>query len=305
MSANFFQNRMMRVIFRSKQSFLVFFPPIRVHVWGGFGSQLFALALGFKLKATFKRRRIKFIFHSAGVTERFLELPESWLSGFTFTQERDFLANNTDLRERLSTSKSIQMKSLLISLLIKLGLLARLNTEEEFSRIKYWVISIRGHYSRLQLNRNHIEMISMWFNKGNKLGFEKKGATHFRMGDLLNLANKNYVSPYRVAEAWKLHYDSYQTIEIFSDSNSDVVQRILGPSVSSIFSNFISTSPIRTIESCCAAEAFVGTNSKLTIWIALLRTLNPNLRSVLPMELKVAIENVLLEQIEANQFIFY
>ena len=47
---------------------------LRVHSWGGLGSQLFALSLIFDLVRKFPKKRIELIHHTAGVTRRLFEL---------------------------------------------------------------------------------------------------------------------------------------------------------------------------------------------------------------------------------------
>ena len=51
-------------------------PSIKVHCWGGFGSQLFALALCNELKTKFPTRKLILILHSSGVSKRVPEIQE-------------------------------------------------------------------------------------------------------------------------------------------------------------------------------------------------------------------------------------
>ena len=57
-------------------------PRVRVHSWGGFGSQLFAMIIAERLIAKKGLRQIMIVFHTSGVTERELEIPKSWLDRF-------------------------------------------------------------------------------------------------------------------------------------------------------------------------------------------------------------------------------
>ena len=47
---------------------------LRVHCWGGLGSQLFALAHAYELRKKFPKRKIMLFLHTSGVSERFSEL---------------------------------------------------------------------------------------------------------------------------------------------------------------------------------------------------------------------------------------
>ena len=52
---------------------LRFLPALRVHSWGGFGSQLFTAYVVLKLQKQFTNRRIKVVVHTSGVTRRVSE----------------------------------------------------------------------------------------------------------------------------------------------------------------------------------------------------------------------------------------
>ena len=49
-------------------------PAIKIHIWGGLGSQLYALALKIDLQKKFKTRKVVLVFHNSGVTRRDAEL---------------------------------------------------------------------------------------------------------------------------------------------------------------------------------------------------------------------------------------
>ena len=48
-------------------------PALRVHSWGGFGSQLFTAYIILKVQNRYPGRRIKVVVHTSGVTRRFSE----------------------------------------------------------------------------------------------------------------------------------------------------------------------------------------------------------------------------------------
>ena len=64
-------------------------PALRVHSWGGFGSQLFAAHAILRIQKLFPYRRIKVIIHSSGVTKRTKEVDFS-LIGINAFQKEDF-----------------------------------------------------------------------------------------------------------------------------------------------------------------------------------------------------------------------
>ena len=86
-------------------------PSIKIHCWGGIGSQLFTLALALDLNKRYPKRPIKFIFHTGGVTRRSLEidfLPEK----FRYEVKDDFIEikvvkNNNKFHIKEDTKYSI------------------------------------------------------------------------------------------------------------------------------------------------------------------------------------------------------
>jgi hypothetical protein len=136
-----------------------FAPSINVHVWGGFGSQLFALIIAERLQIKTRLRRIKIIFHSSGVTERKLEIPEIWLEQFKVEIRDDYRDRSLSQGVRDSNSNISKIRKRIKNILITSGLTATSNSEKAFSELKPWVVSIRGHYTELQLreSENSIE----------------------------------------------------------------------------------------------------------------------------------------------------
>ena len=48
--------------------------PIRIHCWGGLGSQLYAWALFERLSIRFPKRKLRLVLHTSGVTRRASDL---------------------------------------------------------------------------------------------------------------------------------------------------------------------------------------------------------------------------------------
>ena len=64
--------------------------PLRVHCWGGLGSQLYALAVAYDLQRKYPKRKIKLLLHTGGVTKRVSELDFIDSIGFEIIQISDF-----------------------------------------------------------------------------------------------------------------------------------------------------------------------------------------------------------------------
>ena len=82
--------------------------PINIHVWGGLGSQLFALALVEDLAKKFPKRSLRMIFHTGGVTYRKLDIAPL-LSEYKFFVNDDY-ASHSVTRDSGRSVKNISAK---------------------------------------------------------------------------------------------------------------------------------------------------------------------------------------------------
>lgn len=281
------------------------FPAIRVHVWGGFGSQLFALVIAERLQRKSRFRRIEIIFHTSGVTERKLEIPGLWLAKFRTIIVEDFPNQS---HEDLIVDKKVyrlKMRQKLKGLLLKLGLTATSNSEMEFSSLKPWVLSIRGHYTEINLKESEILELMQKFELSIETPQLRVIAIHYRLGDLLELEEKGFVSPIRIIKTLKSSMGSNLPIRVFSDSTQydfkELWQGADGPEIWE-FSNL---SPIQTVQSCFNAKEFLGTNAKLSLWIALFRSMVSRYPTFVPTEIQHQINTLFKLQTTSNSINVY
>ena len=99
-----------------------FLPPLRIHSWGGLGSQLFAIALAEELKVIFPKRSFKIVLHTGGVTRRLPEIV-GLFPNFDYIYEDDF-QSNVNAPQDLSKRKNIDFRKSIKFLLSFLGFLA-------------------------------------------------------------------------------------------------------------------------------------------------------------------------------------
>ena len=281
-----------------------FSPPIRVHIWGGFGSQLFGLVIAWRLSTSHRYRRVKLIFHTSGVSERVRELPLSWLSDYSINEIQDFAKSRMGVGPSQSTSTSKTLVSFLNSVLIRIGLLARANTDLELRRLKPWVLALRGHYTEFRLEDLEITRLMSLFEISKKRPFDNVLSIHYRLGDLLKLSSKSYIQPNRIKEA--LNHLSHKNIPvvILSDSDSEVVSSLLASHLNERGSSYLRMSPIDTIRSCVNSVEFLGTNSKLSLWIAIFR-LSEGAMTALPRELLNHLENEIELENQSQKLLVY
>lgn len=251
-------------------------PPINVHVWGGFGSQLFAAIVAKRLKNCFPMRKIRIVFHSSGVTSRKIEIPSMLFQNFEIIFCDDFVVEQLTIKKRSNTSMAKVyinsfMRSLMIEGLEKLKLLVRLNNESDFGALRPWLLEVRGHYTKIHLTSHEIN----WLKQNiiaddcvNELGNEV--SIHFRLGDLLTLQMKSHISTKAIAGVIS-KIQNHSCVAIFSDSPPCVVKKVMYNSGFLSQSEILNLPTIEVIRSCTLSPYFIGTNSKISLWIAIFR----------------------------------
>jgi hypothetical protein len=248
-------------------------PAINIHIWGGLGSQLYALALQIDLSKKYQFREIKFLFHTSGVTRREPEL--NLFSNSLITKEDFEKKNKTSVK--LGNNKLNKISKLTIKYLLELsGFTATCNDNTQYDSLKPWVLSIRGHYSKRRISYDSsikiLQLLNMKNNSLSDLYKENCISLQYRLGDLLSLDNK---SPIDFAILKKtiskvLDEKSIYHVNIYSDSKNTAIEHM------NFFSNkveleFRDVNAKDTIMECTFSQVFIGTNSKISIWIAFLR----------------------------------
>jgi hypothetical protein len=262
---------------------LKFLPVLKIHAWGGLGSQLFAVSIAYDLFKSFPGRRIRIVLHTGGVTYR---LPEvvTLFPGYEFGFRDDY---RLDIAPQQSSEKPLngQLRSFLKKISRILHLVETANDEFEFKRIKFWTLSLRGHYSYrtiprefyLQLDKSIKELVtnhSTWLNY--------TCAIHYRLGDLLTLQEKKPLPVDLIMqELAKVKKENHlENFLIFSDSPDIALER-LSPLGSELL-NAPYKNSLEVIDNSVHAKYFVGTSSKISFWIAGLRASVYGLPSSLP-----------------------
>jgi hypothetical protein len=261
-------------------------PHIKIHVWGGFGSQLFALVMAWRISSKFKYRRVKLVFHSSGVTERIRELPSEWLQNVSFIEVKDFV--NTPPSEKPSQSKiAVKVdKTRFLGILLFSGILARANSDKELNRLKPWVLEVRGHYTDLKVNDIELSRLRTLIGIDLEASEINCCSVHYRLGDLMHLESKSYIDPKRIQNILDNYFDKKLPIRIFSDSSQNDVVKLINNLLDENRTSYFALSPIETIRSCFYSREFLGTNSKISLWIATFRLHGASGLTAIPFELQ-------------------
>ena len=270
---------------------LRFLPALRVHSWGGFGSQLFTAYVVLKLQKQFPNRRIKVLSHTSGVTRRISEFDFETL-GVKMIQVEDYKATegqNGMNKTRASYSYNLPqvIRGHLYQILQRLRLVQSANTDLSFNLISLWTLSIRGHYTRLSLDKLFVESLyevlflkeSPFITQNNAL------VVHCRLGDLLNLEEKQPINVDRIEGVLNELRVQTNHLVLLSDSNEAELAEFLKNSVILKFCKPSNYGPNKTLRFCIDAESFIGTGAKISLWAAIFRYFVHEKESFLPTEL--------------------
>ena len=282
---------------------------VQVHCWGGLGSQLNAWATAEAIKQKFKHKSVEIILHTGGVTKRISEI--DFLSPkFEIKIIDDFQSKLDD--SIISVKFRAFVNRVLKVILDKIGLI--LNDERDLilHRVKIWTLSLRGHYSYETLSEQVIYTILTEIEnyKGKAIESSPDSTNdlgiHYRLGDLLKLEEKSFVDP-EVLGRFYLNFYSAHVIDrvyVYSDSPNLAhisLSKYLEPST-----DYLDKDIWATLVELCNHKYFIGTNSKISIWVSLLR----NVRDIetyvcLPSSMKHNLGHIYPKILKSKNTIFY
>jgi hypothetical protein len=282
--------------------------PIAVHSWGGLGSQLHALFLCSRIQKDFPGRKVILVFHSSGVTRRPPEIL-SILGEISYRVIDDFVESGTG--KKSNARFRIKLKKFLST---RLHLLEECNNDFEYLRLRLWTLQTRGHYSRLSLNREFSTEILTRISSSGELGtlgakdFSHSSSIHMRLGDLLEIEEKNPTKFGDVKNVFISNWPIFQGFPLFvySDSPEKAIELLSEIKFAVLADDFLQKSALRTILAMAESSIFVGTASKLSIWVAVLRIhAYPTRRTFLPSYLRPILESLIPNLNESSTVVFY
>ena len=266
-------------------------PELRVHSWGGFGSQLFTAYVILKAKKRYPGRRLKVVIHTSGVTRRVSEFDFEKL-GIKQIQVEDYKNLNMQSHSKVdSFSRHFKLfktlKKNLSKVLKWLRVIQLANSDESFNSIMPWTLALRGHYTRISLDTELIHcLFQLLFDKSSFLtSKETELIIHYRLGDLLNLDEKSPIKPKRIEELLLLLTYNKSKLMVLSDSSEKQFKDFV--SGNTILSSLRSETlePLPSLWLCINSDIFIGTGTKLSLWAAIFREVIDENPSFLPVEL--------------------
>ena len=282
---------------------------IKIHCWGGLGSQLNAWAIAEVIKQKYKHKSVELVFHTGGVTKRISEL--NFLSPKFRIKVIDDFGDNA---ESTSDSKgfSVFANRSLKYFLNKLGLVLNDETELILNRVKSWTLSLRGHYSYEALSEHVIQKMFLEIQKQKKYRIEpsikssKSLGIHYRLGDLVGFEDKSFINP-EVLGIFCLKFilkHNIKKVSVYSDS-----PKIAETSLSAYFdpsTTYLNKDIWQTLFELCNHRHFIGTNSKISIWISLFRSVaNFEATACLPISMKEGLHKIYPKIVNSKNTLFY
>ena len=284
------------------------FNKIFVHSWGGLGSQLFAYSTAEYLGQRYPKKQISIVLHSSGVTKR--------APAIDFLGEKYKIIVKDDFDDRLKSDTNVSKSKLILKQILKMimeksHLVLEGNSTLEQRKIKPWTLVLRGHYSYAEISKNTLKIMAKKIEDLIEPGFRQnfKGASyiglHYRLGDLVKLDNKSHIEP-TVISTYVLQVakvNHVTDIHIYSD-DLVLARNLLSNELND--SAFFNEADIWVaIVNLIHSDYFIGTNSKISIWIILFRLLNdPKSWNAIPLSMQENLEKI-WPQIVSSKNIFY
>jgi hypothetical protein len=204
------------------------------------------------------------------------ELELSWPQIPILTVD-DFLLEATESLPIAGSTKFRNIRRIPGLFLTRTGLISSCNRDSEFKNVRRFVKQFRGHYSYRTITPWVLTKMSNDSRLNDSILISQSNSDsthvslHYRLGDLLTLTTKKPLESERLSTLLKSITEEQNVNEIHISSDSpDVVQNRLNLSGSS-HCKVINGDALYTIQQMQQGCIFIGTNSKISLWITLIR----------------------------------
>lgn len=243
---------------------------LKIHCWGGLGSQLLALNYYLRVQEKFPTRRIILVLHTGGITSRSSEI--DFLSNkINLLKVDDYQSSSSIMQVKNSSTPSIYSSAkIYIKFLVNFFKFI-ITDDKKVLQVRSWTISVRCTYTSNVLRKEDIvHMANILGINTNSLEQNFLGI-HYRMGDLPTLKPESLVPLNSISAVISslintgLIVDKVKVFSdtILSDSNLKLPDKIN--------CEWISVDTLQTIRDLSQAKCFIGTSSKVSLWVAIFR----------------------------------
>jgi hypothetical protein len=243
---------------------------LKIHCWGGLGSQLLALNYYLRVQELYPRKRIILVLHTGGITARNSEI--DFLSDkINLLKVDDYRAGSNDKHSHTTDSNSMFnfVKASIKSLANNFGFV--ITDDKKVLKVKFWTFSVRCTYTSNVLRKQDIvHMADILGITSNSLDKNFIGV-HYRMGDLPSLKPSALVPLDSISKIVNDLIKAGTVIDkvmIYSDS---IVENSNLQLPREIDSEWKSVDTLQTISELSKTKYFIGTSSKVSLWIAIFR----------------------------------
>ena len=259
--------------------------PLRIHCWGGFGSQLNALCLALELNKLSPNRRLHLVFHTGGITKRHLEIRDLIPESISWDIIDDFV---NEMNPRKSSRKS---RIILSRFLASIRVIVSPNNNKDLQKIKPWTLSTRGHYSHINFSESVYSIIAKGLGLWEPRTDVAPLVLHYRLGDLIGL-EKGFIKSTEICNVAQLFNPGAWLV--LTDSPNDARNMLSNSDLNVKFNQFLSLTPKEILQIGFSSEVFIGTTSKLSIWVAIFRMLENRSATFLPREMQRGLSGIFL-----------
>ena len=243
---------------------------LKIHCWGGLGSQLLALNYYLRVQELNPRKRIILVLHTGGITARNSEID--------FLSNRINLLKVDDYRARSNDKHSHKTDSNSIFNFVKVSIKLLANNfrfvitdDKKVLKVKFWTFSVRCTYTSNILRKRDIVHMADILGITSNSSEQNFTGVHYRMGDLPTLKPSALVPLNSISEVINdLVKDGavIDKVRIYSDS---IVENSNLQLPKEIVSEWKSVDTLQTISELSKARYFIGTSSKVSLWVAIFR----------------------------------
>ena len=243
---------------------------LKIHCWGGLGSQLLALNYYLRVQELYPRKRIILVLHTGGITARNSEI--DFLSNkINLLKVDDYRAGSNDKQSHTTDSNSIFnfVKASIKSLANNFRFV--ITDDIKVLKVKFWTFSVRCTYTSNILRKQDIVHMAGILGITSNSAEQNFTGVHYRMGDLPTLKPSALVPLDSIS---KIINDLIKAgavidkVRIYSDSIIDNSNLQLPKEIDS---EWKSVDTLQTISELSKAQYFIGTSSKVSLWVAIFR----------------------------------
>lgn len=246
-----------------------FSPKIRIHCWGGFGSQLNAVSLAYELKNKFPNRRIQILIRTGGIHNISFELKSISLVDFNIKEYRIY--NKIEASDANFKYLSKYLLPIVKKYFLKIGISALCNSREELNSLKPWILFVRGSYN-FYPSKDFLDFLYHKIKKVNNSLENNTNYVHYRLGDLLHLSSKGPIVEDRIFQQIKNVYKSgLGTNYVVLSSDPEIAREKFLRFHSQAKIEFLGVDPLQVLIFGVSGRVFIGTNSKISVWVVNLR----------------------------------